>query len=47
MPDYAHHGKGALTPADVTNLVAFLRAQGGATSPPHPEPEVSHEAHHE
>ena len=25
MPDYAHDGKEALTPADVTNLVAFLR----------------------
>ncbi len=47
MPDYAHHGKEALTPEDVTNLVAFLRAQGGATSQPRPEPEASHEAHHE
>ncbi len=47
MPDYAHHGKEALTPEDVANLVAFLRAQRGAASEPHPETDVSREAHHE
>ena len=47
MPDYAHHGKEALTPEDVTNLVAFLRTQRSATSEPHSEPDVTGEAHHE
>ena len=47
MPDYAHHGKDALTPEDVTNVVAFLRAQRSATSERRPGPDVTREAHHE
>ncbi|HVS35472.1 MAG TPA: c-type cytochrome [Gemmataceae bacterium] len=47
MPDYAHHGKEALTPEDVLNLVAFLRTQGNSTPTSHPEPAAAGEAHHD
>ena len=47
MPDYAHRGKEALTSDNIANLVAFLRAQGKAASPSHPEPDVTREAHHD
>ena len=44
MPDYAHHDKEALTPEDVTNLVALLslwRQEARSEATP------SREAHHE